>query len=134
MEGHAERYPSEPWESLRGVMSQHLVPRADDEGMALALEVMVVNEAIANLIRKEKAYQIPSVLATTAEIGNQLMDNQLMKMVKRGVITPEEAYSKAENKREFEMYLPRPDDVDGQLAEQQRARRVADRSHVGKAR
>ena len=62
------------------------------------------------------------------------MDNELMKLVKRGVITPEEGYSKSENKREFEAYLPNPGDVEGQLAEQQRVRQRSDGSNVRKAR
>ena len=113
-------------ESLKAVLSQHLIPRVDQAGkLALAMEIMICNEAIANVIRKEKSYQIPSMLATTAEIGNQLMDNELLKLVKQGIIDPEEGYAKAENKREFESYLPAPIDVERELEEKLAARRSA---------
>ncbi len=103
-------------ETLKAVMSQHLVPRADGKGVALALEVMVCTDAIANAIRKEKTYQIPSMLATSAEQGNQLMDNELLRLVKQGVISPEDGYNKAENKREFEAYLPGSPEVESARA------------------
>ncbi len=103
-------------ETLRGVMSQHLVPRADGKGVALAIEVMVCTDAISNAIRKEKTFQIPSMLATSAEQGNQLMDNELLRLVKQGAITPEDGYNKAENKREFEAYLPASAEVESARA------------------
>ena len=67
-----------------------------------AAEVMINNDAIANLIRKGKAFQIPSVIATSREQGMQLMDGELMRLHKEGVISAEEAYLKAANKKDFE--------------------------------
>jgi twitching motility protein PilT len=89
--------------SLRAVVCQFLLPRADRPGTrVLAAEVMVNNDAIANLIRKNKTFQIPSVIATSREQGMQLMDTELMRLHKEGVISAEEAYLKAANKKDFE--------------------------------
>jgi twitching motility protein PilT len=89
--------------SLRAVLCQFLLPRIDRPGTrVLAAEVMINNDAIANLIRKGKAFQIPSVIATSREQGMQLMDGELMRLHKEGVISAEEAYLKAANKKDFE--------------------------------
>jgi twitching motility protein PilT len=92
-------------ESLRGVLSQQLLKRKDTDGRILSMEIMICNDAIANLIRKEKIFQIPSILTTSYELGMTLMDNELMRLVKEGLIYPEDAYIKAINKKEFEQYL-----------------------------
>lgn len=92
-------------ESLRGVMSQQLMKRKDTDGRILAMEIMICNDAISNLIRKEKVFQIPSILTTSFEMGMTLMDNELLRLVKEGLIYPEDAYIKAINKKEFEPYL-----------------------------
>lgn len=92
-------------ESLRGVISQQLLKRKDTDGRCLVMELMICNDAIANLIRKEKIYQIPSILTTHAEQGMTLMDNELMRLVKEGKIYPEDAFVKALNKKEFEQFL-----------------------------
>ena len=89
-------------ENLRAVLCQYLVKRADGEGRAVACEVMLNNDAVANLIRKGKTYQIPSVVATARDQGMQSMDGELMRMYKDGVITLEEAFMKATSKKEFE--------------------------------
>ncbi|MBN1356300.1 PilT/PilU family type 4a pilus ATPase [bacterium] len=92
-------------ESLKGVVSQQLLKRKDTDGRILAMEIMLCNEAIANLIRKEKIFQIPSILTTSYESGMTLMDNELLRLVKESMIYPEDAYIKSINKKEFEQYL-----------------------------
>jgi twitching motility protein PilT len=92
-------------ESLRGVLSQQLMKRKDTDGRALAMELMICTDAVANLIRKEKIYQIPSILTTHFEQGMRLMDNELMRLVKEGKIYAEDAFVKAQNKKEFEQFL-----------------------------
>ncbi len=89
-------------ENLRAVACQYLIKRSDGKGRVLASEVMINTDAVANLIRKGKTYQIPSVIATGRELGMQLMDNQLMGLYRGGLITAEEAYMKATDKKEFE--------------------------------
>ena len=90
-------------ESLQGVLCQHLIPRKDGPGRALALEVMINNDAISNLIRKGKSFQIPSVVATSREAGMQSMDSELMRLYREGRIAAEEAYLRAADKKSFEV-------------------------------
>ena len=71
-------------------------------GRVLAAEVLLNNDAVSNLIRKGKAYQIPSVVATSREQGMQAMDAELRRLVREGVITAEEAYMRAASKKDFE--------------------------------
>ena len=91
--------------SLRGVVCQYLLPRADGQGRALACEVMVNSDAVANLIRQGKCYQLPSIITTSKEQGMQLMDNELLRLYKQGAIAAETAYMKARNKKDFETLI-----------------------------
>ena len=88
--------------SLRSVICQYLVPRRDGRGRVPAVEVMINSDAISNLIRKGKTYQIANVVATSRESGMQSMDNDLTRLYRAGVITSEEGYMRAVNKKEFE--------------------------------
>ncbi len=90
-------------ESLQGVLCQHLIPRKDGPGRVLALEVMLNNDAISNLIRKGKSFQIPAVVATSRDAGMQSMDSELMRLYRDGTIAPEEAYLRAVDKKTFEV-------------------------------
>ena len=87
--------------SLRAVLCQFLLRRLSG-GRCLAVEVMINNEAVASLIRKGKSFQIPSVIATAREQGMQLMDTELMRLFKEGLVSAEEVYMKSTNKKDFE--------------------------------
>ena len=78
-------------ESLRAVVSQRLVTRADGKGRVPALEILVANKAVGNLIRDNKTFQIRSVLQTGASHGMCMLDASLAELVKTRVITREEA-------------------------------------------
>jgi twitching motility protein PilT len=78
-------------ESLRAVISQRLLPRADGQGRAVALETMIVTRAVANLIRENKTFQIQSVLQTGAAQGMALLDNSIRELVQKRVVSAEEA-------------------------------------------
>ena len=88
-------------ESLRAIVSQRLVVRADGNGRVPVLEVLIVNKAISNLIRENKTFQIRSVLQTGASQGMCLLDSSLEALVKQGVITKEEALRNAEEPKRF---------------------------------
>jgi twitching motility protein PilT len=88
-------------ESLRAVVSQRLVPRADGTGRVPALEILVANKAVGNLIRENKAFQIRSVLQTGGSQGMCLLDASLAELVKARVITREEAQRNAEEPQRF---------------------------------
>jgi twitching motility protein PilT len=56
-------------ESLRGIVSQQLIPRADGTGRAVALEIMVNTPAVANLIRESKTFMLPGVIQVGKKLG-----------------------------------------------------------------
>jgi twitching motility protein PilT len=89
-------------ESLRGIICQQLIPRKDGTGIVTAYEVLVVNSAISNLIRKGNVDQILRVIATGAAEGMIPFDLSLMSLLDKDIITWEEAYARCVNKREFE--------------------------------
>jgi twitching motility protein PilT len=89
-------------DSLRAVLCQYLIRHKEKNEMVLACEIMLNNQAIANLIRKGKTFQIPSVISTSREQQMQMMDNSLMELFKQGKITAEDVYLKARNKADFE--------------------------------
>jgi twitching motility protein PilT len=93
-------------ESLRAVLCQQLLRRIDEPGKrVLACEVMVNNDAIANLVRQDKAFQIPSVILTHRDQGMQLMDGVLEELVHAGAVDPEDALLKAVDKGAFSRVL-----------------------------
>lgn len=93
-------------ESLIGVVSQTLC-RKIGGGRAAAMEVMIVNSAISNLIREGKVFQIPSTMQTSRGIGMQTMNDSLLDLVKTRTVEPEEAYSASIAKREMAVALTR---------------------------
>src|SRR5262249_20593828 len=88
-------------ESLRGVVSQQLLPRTDGRGRVAALEILVCTSAIANLIRENRTFQIPSLMQIGIKQGMRLMDVSLAELVHKGVITADEAIQHVEDQVEF---------------------------------
>jgi twitching motility protein PilT len=88
-------------ESLRAVVSQRLVTRADGAGRVPALEILMANKAVANLIRENKTFQIRSVLQTGASHGMCMLDGSLAELVKSRVITRDEAMRQADDPQKF---------------------------------
>lgn len=90
---------------LKGVVSQQLLPRSDIKGRCVALEIMITNPAIANLIREEKIHQIYSQIQTGTASGMITMDAFLAKAYKEGKISLEVAYQYAQNREEFKRII-----------------------------
>jgi twitching motility protein PilT len=88
-------------ESLKVVISQRLVQRSDGRGQVAALEVMINNNATANLIRENRTYQIKSILQTGGGQGQRLLDASLARLVKDKVISLKEALKHAEEPKNF---------------------------------
>ena len=86
-------------ESLRGVISHQLVPRADGKGRVLALEILTNTPAVANVIREAKTYMLPGIIQTGKKQGMRLMDDTLIDLYDRGLISAEEACARAEQKQ-----------------------------------
>ena len=76
--------------TLVAVITQQLVPKKNG-GRVLAAELMVVNDAIRNLIRAGNTPQIANAVATSASIGGQTMDQALVRLVRSGIISRENA-------------------------------------------
>jgi twitching motility protein PilT len=92
-------------ESLRGVISQQLIPRRDGQGRVLALETLTNTPAVANVIREAKAYMLPGIIQTGKKQGMQLMDDALADLYGRGLISAEEALARADQKQEMRTRL-----------------------------
>lgn len=92
-------------ESLRGIISQQLVPRPDGLGRVLALETLTNTPAVANVIREAKTYMLPGIIQTGKKQGMQLMDDALIELFKAGYISAEEAYARADQKQEMRKQL-----------------------------
>ena len=93
-------------ESLKGVLSQTLC-RKKGGGRVAALEVLLVNAAASNLIREGKAFQIPSIMQTGKGQGMSTLNDALLELVQKGVVSPKEAYFKSVAKTEFKTLLER---------------------------
>ena len=92
-------------ESLRGIISQQLVPRLDGKGRVLALEVLLRTEAVAACIRDGKTFMLPGVMQTGGKMGMRLMDDSLIALYQEGQITEEECYQRAEQKAVVRQHL-----------------------------
>lgn len=88
-------------ESLRAVVSQRLLARADGQGRVPALEILINNKAVGNLIRENKTFQIFSVMQTGSTHGMCLLDSSLSSLVKSGTITKQAAREQAEKPEAF---------------------------------
>jgi twitching motility protein PilT len=93
-------------ESLKGVIAQNLC-RKIGGGRVAALEVLLINSAIANLIREAKTFQIPSMMQVGRAAGMVALNDALMDLVTKKLVEPEEAYLKSVDKAAFEGLLKR---------------------------
>ncbi|MCD6303575.1 MAG: type IV pilus twitching motility protein PilT [Planctomycetes bacterium] len=87
--------------SLIAVLCQNLLPRIDVRGRIAAFEFMVVTNAIANLIRENKVYRIPSSIQTGKKFGMQLMDDHLLRLFAEGKISEQDAVDHSQNPGEM---------------------------------
>jgi len=90
--------------SLSGIFSQRLIPRISG-GLIPAYELLINNNAVSNLIRKERTHEIPSVIETSSEQGMIDMNRSLVELVQRGEITIENAYQHSRNPKNLEKMI-----------------------------
>jgi twitching motility protein PilT len=90
--------------SLRGVMSQQLLRKADGSGRVAALEILINTPAAANLIRQGKLDQLENAMQTGGQFGMRTMDSAIQQLLDTGIVTGAEAYKKAINKAKFEPF------------------------------
>jgi twitching motility protein PilT len=94
-------------ESLKAVITQRLIPRADLTSMALAVEILIGTLPMATLIRDGKVFQIPSMMQMGKAMGMQIMDESITSLFQAGTITATEAYLNANNKSPFKQLMER---------------------------
>ncbi|MBW1810413.1 MAG: type IV pilus twitching motility protein PilT [Deltaproteobacteria bacterium] len=88
--------------SLRGVISQRLLPTADGKSRVPVLEILVVTPAVSNLIREGKMFQIPGIMQMSKNLGMRELDDSLAEYVEQGIITRETASQNAGNPERFQ--------------------------------
>ena len=88
-------------EGLRAVISQRLLPRADGQGLIPAVEVLIVTTAVANIIRDDKVFQLPSVMQTGKALGMTSLDDSLQLLVSQGLVHKQDAQAIAAQKERF---------------------------------
>ncbi len=95
-------------DGIRAVIAQVLFKRVDKKERCVALEIMIANPAVRNLIRESKTHQIPSMIQTGRKYGMQLLDDAIMELLDKGWIGADEAYTKANDKGKFRPFLRNP--------------------------
>lgn len=90
---------------LNGVLSQQLIPTADNSGRVCAMEIMRTTNAIQNMIREGKTFQIESSIQTGAKYGMRTMDMCLAELYKKNIITQEEALNHASDSEMLERLI-----------------------------
>jgi twitching motility protein PilT len=95
-------------DGLRAVIAQTLFKRIDRKGRVAALEILIANPAVRNLVREGKTHQIPSMIQTGKKYGMILLDDSIMDLFKKGIISAEDAYAKSNEKGRFRAMLKSP--------------------------
>ena len=84
-------------ETLKAVITQRLMPSADGKQMMLALEILISNLTITNLIKDSKTFQIPSMIQTAKHLGRCLMDESIASLLHQGLISEDTARLNIDN-------------------------------------
>lgn len=91
--------------TLQAVISQSLFKRCDKKGMVPAVEIMLVTPAVRNLIRENRAFEIPNVIETNRALGMKTLDNAIAELYFNGMISREDALSQAAFPEKLERML-----------------------------
>jgi len=92
-------------ESLRGILSQQLIPTLDGNGRIMALELLVNTPAVSNCIREGKTFMLPGVMQTGKSVGMITMDESIKNLYIKGMISQEEALFRAEDKKQMSAFM-----------------------------
>lgn len=93
--------------SLKAVLSQRLIPNAQGDGRVAAMEVLMNTNAVENLIREGKTFQIDNIMQTSSEAGMMTMETHLVTLINSGRVNYEEAKRKAIRPAELDRLLGR---------------------------
>ena len=92
--------------SLRGVLAQLLMKRADNSGRVAVNEVLIANAAVSAIIREGATQKLQDVIVSGKAQGMQFMDDAIWALLQQGIVTPHEAFMKAIDKGRFKKFLP----------------------------
>ena len=92
--------------SLRGVLAQLLLKKADGSGRVAVNEILIANAAVSAIIREGSTQKLQDVIVSGKGQGMQFMDDALLALLQKGVISPHEAFMKAIDKNLFKKFLP----------------------------
>src|SRR6188474_1897355 len=92
--------------SLRGVVAQLLLKRADRPGRIAVNEILIANPAVAAIIREGATQKLQDVIVSGRAQGMQFMDDAIWALLQKGIVSPHEAFMKAIDKNRFKQYLP----------------------------
>jgi twitching motility protein PilT len=90
---------------LVGVLCQALIPRADGSGRIAAVEIMLGTSAVANLIREGKVHQLPNVIRTSTQEGMETLDQALVRLYLKGIISGQSVLNVCQNRDEVERLI-----------------------------
>ena len=88
--------------NLKSVISQALIPRKSGFGRVAAFEIMICTPAIQNLIRENKSYRITSAIQTGHKYGMNLLDEHMLALYRKGIVTYADVCDRAQMREEFE--------------------------------
>ncbi len=92
--------------SLRGVLAQLLLKRADRPGRIAVNEILIANAAVAAIIREGASQKLQDVIVSGRAQGMQFMDDAIWALLEKGIVSPHEAFMKAIDKNRFKQFLP----------------------------
>src|ERR1700760_4146132 len=92
--------------SLRGVLAQLLLKKADGSGRVAVNEILIANAAVSAIIREGATQKLQDVIVSGRAQGMQFMDDAIWALLQQGIVTPHEAFMKAIDKNRFKTFLP----------------------------
>jgi twitching motility protein PilT len=102
--------------SLRGVVAQLLLKRADRPGRIAVNEILIANAAVAAIIREGATQKLQDVIVSGKAEGMQFMDDAIWALLEKGIVSPHEAFMKAIDKNRFRPFLPPEEEALGNAA------------------
>src|SRR6266542_2612032 len=102
--------------SLRGVVAQLLLKRADRPGRIAVNEILIANPAVAAIIREGATQKLQDVIVSGRAQGMQFMDDTIWRLLEKGIVSPHEAFMKAIDKSRFAPFLPPEEEALGNAA------------------
>ncbi|MDR7856121.1 type IV pilus twitching motility protein PilT [Tissierella sp.] len=91
--------------AIQAIVSQQLLPKSNESGRIAAFEIMIATAAIRNLIREEKTHQVDTAIQTGSKYQMQTMDNSILELYKKGLISKETALMQAINQDNIKKYI-----------------------------